>query len=164
MGRQVRGSITDKRSAMLKSSNLSEVTSRISKLPVSPRPNDLLQRSKLIAQKSKFNEEKSFLAKLRTWWNSIKEGSVIWICRLVAFFWVYCYHDIQSVIILLWLLHSSLFKYSSTFKKWMLYFYMPCFIVLFLWYYVINIFGLLKFWPDPDDVDHKALMYTYGFF
>ena len=43
----------------------------------------------------------------------------------------------------------------------MLYFYMPLVTAIFLWYYVINIFGLLLFWSDPIK---QADMYVYGFF
>lgn len=96
-------------------------------------------------------EEKSFFVSLKTWWNSIKDASLIWICRTIAFAWVYCYHDIQSVVILVWLLHSTIYKDQTTFKKWMIYVYMPLITAIFLWYYTINIFGLLSFWPNAAD-------------
>ena len=44
----------------------------------------------------------------------------------------------------------------------MMYFYMPLISLIFLWYYTINIYGLLKWWND--DPDKVIDMYTYGFF
>ena len=43
-----------------------------------------------------------------------------------------------------------------------MYFYMPLISLIFLWYYTINIYGLLKWWND--DPDKVIDMYTYGFF
>ena len=70
-------------------------------------------------------------------------------CRTLAFFWIYCYHDWQSVILLIWILHSTLYNDSALFKKWMIYFYTPLVTVIFLWYYVTNIFGLIEYTTDP---------------
>ena len=108
------------------------------------------------------NEKKSHWKNFYEWWDRFKGGLIIWLCRLIAFVWVYCYHDFQSSIILLWILHSTLFKDQGLFKKWMMYFYMPLISLIFLWYYTINIYGLLKWWND--DPDKVIDMYTYGFF
>ena len=71
------------------------------------------------------------------------------------------YHDIQSVFILLWILHSTLYRDNRRFKMWMIFFYLPLFTAIFLWYYVINIYGLLIFWSEQS----KSLeMLKYGFF
>lgn len=65
---------------------------------------------------------------------------------------------------LMWLLHSTIFSDSGLFKKWMVYFYMPAFTLIYLWYYVTNIFGLLNFWEDSSDPYKTIDMYVYGFF
>ena len=82
-------------------------------------------------------------------------------CRLVGFIWAYMYHDWQSVFLLTWILHSTLYRDTRNFKRFMIFFYMPIFIAIFLWYYVINIYGLLLFWSDEAKSLH---MLTYGFF
>ena len=86
-------------------------------------------------------------------------------CRLICFLWVYIYHDIQSVILLVWIAHSTLFKDPINFRKWIIFFYLPIVISVFLWYYVINIFGLLPRFDNPDKKDQEFIEnYTYGFF
>ena len=42
-----------------------------------------------------------------------------------------------------WLLHSTLYSKSSRFRLCMMVFYLPFFTVIFLWYYIINISGVV---------------------
>lgn len=105
--------------------------------------------------------EKGCWARTKAFWLQIKAGIVIWICRILSFIWVYMYHDWQSVLILIWIVHSTLFRDSANFKKWMIYLYMPLVTCIFLWYYVINIYGLLLWWSDET----KTIdMYRFGFY
>ena len=86
-------------------------------------------------------------------------------CRTLCFLQVYCYHDIQSVFLLIWIVHSTLFRDPNLFRKWIIFCYLPLVISIFLWYYVINIFGLLAMFDNPDFTDQKFIdRYTYGFF
>lgn len=98
-------------------------------------------------------EAQSCWIRFKTFWENIHAQSalLIWICRIFAFTQAYCYHDWQSVVLLFWIIHSTLYKATSTFKKWMLYFYMPLFTSIFLWYYVTNIFGLIHWKHYEDD-------------
>jgi hypothetical protein len=83
---------------------------------------------------------------------------------VLAFVWVYLYHDWESTIILLWLLHSTVYRNNATFRKFILYFYLPYYILVFLWYYTINIEGLIN-WTDPAVIIANPVeWYTYGFF
>ena len=66
------------------------------------------------------------------------------------------------MIVLTWFLHSTLYSSTPLFKKFMTYFYLPLFTVIFLWYYAINIYGLI-IWPPKDDPD-RIERYKYGFY
>lgn len=94
-------------------------------------------------------KEETFFQSLKLWWKTSKASTIIWLCRIIAFVWVYCYHDWQSVILLIWILHSTMFEDSVTFKKCMTFLYMPLVTLIFLWYYCINIFGLIEWTTDP---------------
>jgi len=52
------------------------------------------------------------------------------------------YHDVQSLIVLLWILHSSLFEKPVKFAKATSYLYLPLMSLIFLFYYSINIYGI----------------------
>ena len=83
-------------------------------------------------------------------------------CRLLSFVWAYCYHDWQSVILLIWIVHSTMFKSTKRFKIAMLFFYLPVITIIFFWYYVTNIWGLLR-WADQDQ-QRITTLYKYGFY
>ena len=126
-----------------------------------------LQRSKLLTQKSSavLQVEEPYMKRLMQSWKSIKGFMPIWMCRTLCFVQVYCYHDIQSVFLLIWIVHSTLFRDPNLFRKWIIFCYLPLVISIFLWYYVINIFGLLAMFDNPDFTDQKFIdNYTYGFF
>ncbi len=113
-------------------------------------PSRRLQRGRMITQKSNpVLEQKSCWNRLKGFWVGGKASLLIWVCRLISFIWAYCYHDWQSVIILIWLLHSTLYRDSQLFRKFMIFCYLPLVTAIFLWYYVINIFGLIDWTSDP---------------
>ena len=64
-------------------------------------------------------------------WAISKSSVLLWTCRLFCFVWMYMYHDFQSLPILLWFLHSTLYKDSVALKKWMTYLYLPLFTAVF---------------------------------
>ena len=89
----------------------------------------------------------------------------IWMCRLICFLWVYIYHDIQSVFLLIWIVHSTIFKDALYFRKWIIFCYLPLVISIFFWYYIINIFGLLPRFDNPDKTNYDYIDdYTFGFY
>ena len=113
-------------------------------------PNRRLQRSQLMTRKNvAMNEQKSCWTSFKSFWIGGKTSLIIWMCRAISFVWVYCYHDWQSVILLIWLLHSTLYRDSQFFQKCMIFFYLPLVTTIFLWYYTINIFGLIAWTSDP---------------
>jgi hypothetical protein len=69
----------------------------------------------------------------------------LWVCRVVAWIWCYAYHDFESLFILFWLMHSTVVSDTKLFAKVTIYFYLPCFTSIFLFYYLINIPGLVNF-------------------
>lgn len=78
------------------------------------------------------------------------EGPVaLWIARICCFIWVYMYHDFQSVFVLLWLLHSTLYTSSTLFVKCTAYFYLPIFNLIVLFYFATNIFALVP-WDNTE--------------
>lgn len=42
-----------------------------------------------------------------------------------------------------------MYRNNAVFRKFILYFYLPYYILAFLWYYAINIEGLINWW-DPS--------------
>ena len=95
-------------------------------------------------------------------WLVSKSQLVLWICRVLSFFWIFVYHDYQSVVVLIWFLHSTLYDNSRIFKKFMTYFYLPLFTMIFIFYYTINIYGFI-IWPAKDD-PNRISHYKYGFY
>ena len=61
----------------------------------------------------------------------------------MCFTWCYMYHDWQSLLVLIWLLHSTLFRSTTLFVKVTAYFYLPMFMLIVLQYYVANIYGMV---------------------
>lgn len=80
------------------------------------------------------------------------------------FVWAYAYHDFQSWFILLWLMHSTLFKSTRRFIRVTFTYYLPVFILVFLFYYVINIPQVVQFaalLTSPEETDRWR---SYGFY
>ncbi len=67
---------------------------------------------------------------------------LLWICRLTSIIYIYTYHDWQSVFILLWLSHSLTLNQIIDFKTITAKFYLPIFIIIYFWYYTVNLNGL----------------------
>ena len=102
------------------------------------------------------------LARLANIWSVLETSTIRWLCRLFSFVWIYMYHDWQSVILLVWLLHSTCYRQNNFFRNWILYFYLPYYIVAFLWYYSINIKGMIL-WNNIDQAN-LSMAYNYGFY
>jgi hypothetical protein len=91
----------------------------------------------------------------------------LWICRVTIFIWSYAYHDYQSWIMLLWLMHSTLFKSTRRFIKITITYYLPVFLAFFLFYYFINIPRVVEFQNfGKDGLNDPNLdrWRTYGFY
>ena len=71
----------------------------------------------LVNKKPATEEKKSLWLRFKTLWADIHASSalLIWICRALAFVWAYCYHDWQSVVLLFWIMHSTLYRKTSLF-------------------------------------------------
>jgi len=87
----------------------------------------------------------------------------IWLmaCRVAAFVWCYAYHDFQSWVLLAWLMHSTIFKSTRWFFRVTVTYYLPFFVVTFLFYYFINIPRVVEFERFASSLD---LWLSYGFF
>ena len=84
-------------------------------------------------------------AKMVRIWKFFETGTLLNLCRILGFFWVYTYHDWQSVIILIAGLHSTFYLDARVFRKCIIYFYLPSYVIIFLWYYTTNIEGLIQY-------------------
>lgn len=69
----------------------------------------------------------------------------LWTCRVTVFLWAYAYHDFQSWVMLMWIMHSTLFKSTRRFIQVTITYYLPIFAIIFLFYYVINIPRVVEF-------------------
>ena len=86
---------------------------------------------------------------------------MLWLCRILAFTQIFCYHDYQSLVFMVWLLHSTVYLKSSRFSVFMMLVYLPLFITTFLWYYSINIYGIIN-WTDAKFTTN--IWYNRGFY
>ena len=85
----------------------------------------------------------------------------LWICRFTCFVWCYAYHDFESWVILFWIMHSTVFKSTKFFVNMTMKLYMPAFILIFLFYYMINIPGVVEFEIMRDNID---IWRSFGFY
>lgn len=71
----------------------------------------------------------------------------IWffVCRITSFIWCYAYHDFQSWVLLAWIMHSTLFKSMKSFFSITMNYYLPFFVLTFVFYYIINIPRVVEF-------------------
>ena len=101
--------------------------------------------------------------KITKLWKIFETNTLLFFCRVLGFIWVYMYHDWQSVIILMAGLHSTIYNDSRIFRKWIMSFYLPCYVLIFLFYYITNIEGLI---PQMNDWDQakKNHYYNFGFY
>lgn len=76
-------------------------------------------------------------------WDQVYIPLMLWVCRVFCFIQVYRYHDYQSLVPLIWLIHSALFKKRKTFVWWIHWAYLPLFYACYLWYFIVNIFDLV---------------------
>lgn len=122
----------------------------------------------------------------------IKLSAWLWVCRVLCFIQVYRYHDWQSVVPLVWCLHTFMWSNkplvstgqptgesasaavkvdpypltsSDVDPKWIRItytFYLPVMYLCYLWYFVVNIFGLIDYagWSQ----ERTTSMYIYGFY
>ena len=69
------------------------------------------------------------------------------------------YHDYQSLVPLLWLLGSTVFKRSRRFVRFTTYFFFPLMIAVYLFYFIVNIPGIVIYHSS-----RFPYMYKYGFY
>jgi hypothetical protein len=85
----------------------------------------------------------------------------LWSSRITAFIWCYAYHNWQSVFILFWVMHSTLFFNTQRFVSQTIFFYLPIFVLIFLFYYVCNIPKVFEILDIQDEI---ILWRNYGIF
>lgn len=107
--------------------------------------------------------EEGLYFKMKMLWKSFETNTLLLFCRILGFLWVYMYHDWQSVIILFAGLHSTIYNDAQKFRKWIMYCYLPSYVLIFFFYYITNIEGLI---PQMNDWDQakKNHYYNYGFY
>ena len=60
-----------------------------------------------------------------------------------------------------WFCHSTLYTNSVHFKRVIIFCYLPILTMVFVWYYLVNITGLV---PWPDDEADWSMYYRLGFY
>jgi len=76
---------------------------------------------------------------------SVKVPLILWLCRILCFIMVYMYHDWQSVVLLIWLFHSTVFRDRALFVRLTVTIYFPLMILIFLFMFTVNIYGLIDY-------------------
>lgn len=119
------------------------------------------KRSKVANANQQGTNKESFLQTLADLWRGSRIVIMLWLCRALAFLQVYGYHDWQSLPYLIWIVHSTLYKSSKVFSICMMTVYLPCFTATYIWYYLININGII----DWGSRDYKTnYYYNLGFY
>jgi hypothetical protein len=91
----------------------------------------------------------------------VKIPLVLWLCRISCFVVAYQFHDYQSLVPLVWCMHSTLFRHRPRFVFMTVYIYLPIMYLTYLYYFVINVYGMLD-WSTDKDTTVKN--YRYGLF
>jgi hypothetical protein len=86
---------------------------------------------------------------------------MLWVCRILTFVWTFMYHDWQSLVTLFWLLHSTQFNSTTRFIKMTAYFYLPLIMVSMLFYYTINIYGIMFLVYEKVFMSNPSENYKY---
>lgn len=107
-------------------------------------------REKTMGVKYKLHEqmmqdESHILQTTQKFWIHFSPQIMLWFCRFAIFIWAYAYHDYQSWFMLLWVMHSTLFKSTRRFIYISITYYFPIFVLILLFYYVINIPRVVEF-------------------
>lgn len=87
--------------------------------------------------KSDRSESKRLKNQVEQFFKNFSPHILLWILRLMTFTWAYAYHDYQSMLLLTWICHSTIFWNTKRFIDATLYVYLPIFVLLFVFYYVI---------------------------
>lgn len=116
----------------------------------------------LIAKPENTNKDKPKAKKLsfKQIWNMTKLPLLLWLCRLICFFQTYRYLCWQSLVPLVWTLHSFLFQDRQRFVQITMQVYLPLFYICYLWFFIINIFGLVNY----STFASNSRMLIYGFY
>lgn len=85
------------------------------------------------------------------------------VCRVVAFIWCYAYHDFQSWVLLAWIMHSTVFVSIKHFFAITVTYYLPFFLLTFVFYYVINIPRVVEFETHKASLDVWLSLGMYQF-
>lgn len=108
-----------------------------------------------------------FRRHLEYYWNMAKIPLMIWICRILAFVWTFMIHDVLSLVPLVWLLHSAMFKKLTYFANFTLYVYLPIITLEIIYYYLLNspnvfaIIGNKNNWNNDLMFEHSRLGLFY---
>jgi hypothetical protein len=106
-------------------------------------------RDKNIGVRSKLQEQagndESFNQVAQKYYTHFSPQIWLWLSRFSIFIWCYAYHDFQSWFMLMWVMHSTLFKSTRRFIQVSITYYLPIFLLIFMFYYVINIPRVVEF-------------------
>ena len=93
-------------------------------------------------------------------WRETRVTIMLMICRIAIFVWIYCYHDWEALVMLLWITHSFIFTNSLVFYRMTSFFYLPLITAIFVMQYTTNIYGVYLWDEHVDTIQN----YNYGLF
>jgi hypothetical protein len=93
------------------------------------------------------------------YWVIFRLPSLLNACRVLNLVVAYRYHDWLSLVPLLWVLHSAMMFKREIFVTVSLYFYLPLMACCYVFYYLINIDGLILY----KNLEYPQF-YNYGFY
>ena len=80
-----------------------------------------------------------------------------WVARFVVFIYAYMYHDWESLILIIWLAHSTLDTKFSRFQSFTMSLYLPLFVLIFCLYFILNMNGVYQFFFKDNSRNNLTL-------
>ena len=123
---------------------------------------EIIDDDAVLVKKSARSKKQKGLS-LADYWAMFKLPCLLWLCRIFCLLQTFRYHSWQSLVALLWVLHSALFQDRARFCKVTLYVYLPLLCVVYLWYFVTNVYGVIDYTQWEDDGNFPRY-WLFGFY
>ena len=121
--------------------------------------NQIQQSKEAIKKNNKEQKKGEYLLQL---WSKIQEPIIMWLARIVCFIQVYLLHDYQALVFLVWLLWTTIYENQRRFVAITACFFLPLMMVTYLFYYGVNLMGLVQY--QTQSPDQLINWYRYGFY
>jgi hypothetical protein len=92
----------------------------------------------------------------------IKIDLLLWLSRIVCFVLAYQFHSYQSLVPLIWIIHSTIYTSQPLFVNFTIYMYLPLMYLCYLFYFITNVYGVVHY--NEWSTDKQKEYYLYGFY